>query len=70
MEAEKPKYRKVFLALSIGYYLVGSIVGGLITGYFLDKWLNTEPVFLLTLLIIGIGYGLYMTIRISLEIIK
>jgi F0F1-type ATP synthase assembly protein I len=65
---KKTDFKKYAMALSIGYYLIGSIVGGLISGVFIDKWLKTSPIFTLILLITGIIYGLYMTIKISMNI--
>jgi ATP synthase protein I len=40
--------------LGLGSYLATCIAGGPIVGYFLDRWLDTQPVFTL----IGLGLGL------------
>ncbi len=50
----------------IGFFIAGSIIGGLLGGLWVDEKLNTKPVFLITGLIIGIAfafYGVYNTIK-------
>jgi ATP synthase protein I len=42
---------------TIGLHLVSATVVGLVMGYYLDKWLGTEPWCLLIFLLIGIGVG-------------
>jgi ATP synthase protein I len=42
---------------TIGLQLVGSTVVGLAMGYFLDKWLGTDPWLLLLFLLLGIVAG-------------
>jgi ATP synthase protein I len=44
---------KVALALTVGTVLVANIVGGLLAGYMLDRWLGTSP----WLFIAGVGLG-------------
>ncbi len=44
---------KFALAMTVGTMLVANIAGGLVVGYFLDRWLNTAP----WLLIIGTVLG-------------
>ncbi|MFN7948863.1 MAG: AtpZ/AtpI family protein [Blastocatellia bacterium] len=41
------------LAMTVGTLLASNIVGGLVAGYFLDRWLNTAP----WLLIVGTVLG-------------
>jgi ATP synthase protein I len=46
---------KLALALTVGTLLSSNIVGGLLAGYFLDRWLKTGP----WLLIIGLLLGTF-----------
>jgi ATP synthase protein I len=39
--------------------LVGGAVVGVLGGYFLDRWLETSPWFLLGLSLVGISVGFY-----------
>ena len=43
----------------IGFFIAGSIIGGLLGGQWLDNKLNTEPAFLITGLILGIAFAFY-----------
>ncbi len=52
--------------LALGFQIAGSIVGGLIAGYYLDHWLGTAPLFTL---LFAIG-GLYGSLRILLWSLK
>jgi len=50
----------------IGFFIAGSIIGGLLGGLWLDNKLNTEPVFLIAGLILGIAFaffGVYNMVR-------
>ena len=53
--------------LRIGWIAVGCIVGGFALGYLVDRWLNTWPVFMLVLMLLGIVGGFYKAYR---EIMK
>lgn len=44
---------KFALAMTVGTLLASNIAGGLVVGYFLDRWLNTAP----WLLIVGTVLG-------------
>ncbi len=44
---------KLALALSVGTVLVSNIVGGIVVGYLLDRWLNTTPWLLLAGIVLG-----------------
>ncbi|HZS04663.1 MAG TPA: AtpZ/AtpI family protein [Blastocatellia bacterium] len=46
---------KLALALTVGTLISSNIVGGLLAGYFLDRWLGTGP----WLLIIGLLLGTF-----------
>ncbi|MDQ7031874.1 MAG: AtpZ/AtpI family protein [Desulfonauticus sp.] len=41
----------------IGIHLVSCTFVGLLLGYYLDKWLNTRPWFLIIFLLFGIAAG-------------
>jgi len=44
--------------LGIGWYVALCIGGGIIGGYFLDRWLDLSPVFTL----LGLGVGLTLAV--------
>ena len=46
---EAPFLRKAGLYVAIAFELPGTILGGLLVGYFLDRYLDTSPWFLITL---------------------
>ena len=48
---------------SLGIHLVLTIAVGVGAGYFLDKWLHTEPVFLFGLFLFGIFAGGRQVVR-------
>lgn len=43
------------MGLDLASQIIGCIIIGLLIGYFLDKWLNTTPLFLIIFLILGIA---------------
>jgi ATP synthase protein I len=50
----------------IGFFIAGSIILGVLGGLWLDNKLNSEPVFLIVGLILGIAvafYGVYNMLR-------
>ena len=52
-------WRKAGLASGLGFTLAISTFGGLAAGYFLDKYLNSSPIFTLTLFILGTAAWFY-----------
>jgi len=59
---EKEKKSKVYsflAAASFGLILLLSVVVGLLIGIFLDKWLNTAPLFTAVFTFIGMISGIY-----------
>jgi ATP synthase protein I len=44
---------KLGLALSVGSILAGNIVGGILAGYLLDRWLKTAPWLVVVGLVLG-----------------
>jgi|GEM_PF-1329347 len=49
----------VLRLLGFGWYFGLCIVGGVVGGYFLDKWLDTKPLFILIGLALGGAAGFY-----------
>lgn len=48
-----PEHSRLALALSVGTVISSNIVGGIIVGYLLDRWLGTAPVAITTGLVLG-----------------
>lgn len=59
----RPNLRKLAELSSLGLILPSSIAVGLFVGYFLDKWLDTDPVLLLVFTVLGIVSGLLSLAR-------
>ncbi|MDQ3013171.1 MAG: AtpZ/AtpI family protein [Acidobacteriota bacterium] len=53
MKAPNSKPSKLTLAFSLGGIITSNIVGGVVVGYLLDRWLKTAP----WLLLVGIVFG-------------
>jgi ATP synthase protein I len=49
----KPERSSLALALSVGGVITSNIGGGILIGYFLDRWLNTSPWLSVTGLVLG-----------------
>ncbi len=45
--------------------LIGGLVGGTLIGWLLDRWLGTEPVLLITLMVLGSVGGFWSIIKMS-----
>ena len=50
-------------ALELGLQFGSSVVVGLALGYYLDRWLGTEPVLLLVFMVFGFAAGMRSLIR-------
>ena len=50
--------RQFALAMELPFIIVATIGVGGVLGYFLDRWLHTEPIFMLLLGILGFIAGL------------
>ncbi|MGH9834507.1 MAG: AtpZ/AtpI family protein [Blastocatellia bacterium] len=60
--SDESEQSKLALAFSVGTIITSNIVGGIVVGYFLDRWLETKPWMIVTGAILGtIGafLGLY-----------
>lgn len=53
--------------IAIAYNFVGEVVLAILVGFFagwyLDKWLNTSPLFLILLMLAGVFGSIYLLIR-------
>jgi ATP synthase protein I len=47
--------------------LLGGLVGGSLIGWLLDRWLGTEPVLLITLMVLGTVGGFWSIIKMSMK---
>ncbi len=56
-------WRDSLVAISAGWDLAIPIFGGVLLGYYLDRWLGTGHVFTLGLLVLGVGIGYYNLAR-------
>lgn len=59
----RPDLRRLSELASLGLILPSSIAIGLFFGYFLDRWLGTDPWLLLTFTVLGIVSGLLSLYR-------
>lgn len=50
---------------SLAFQIVGTMVAGIAGGYYLDKYFNTSPVFLVSLLILSVISVLVIIIKTS-----
>jgi F0F1-type ATP synthase assembly protein I len=56
-------YRKLANISSLAMMLPASIAVGLFFGYWLDKWLGTDPWLLMIMTLLGVASGLISLIR-------
>lgn len=56
-------WREALFAMTIGWDLAIPIVGGVIVGYFVDRWLGTRYIFTLGLLTLGVTISFYNLAR-------
>ena len=56
-------YRKLADLSSLAMMLPASIAVGLFFGYWLDKWLRTDPWLLMIMTLLGVASGLISLIR-------
>jgi ATP synthase protein I len=52
--AQQSEQSKLALALSVGAVITSNVVGGLVAGYFLDRWLQTGPWLIVVGLVLGV----------------
>ena len=56
-EDKQQLYKSIGFLSSVGISLVASILIGLAMGVYLDRWLDTRPMFTLIMLLIGVISG-------------
>ncbi len=49
----------------LGFYLAAPLVGGIFIGLFLDNWLHTKPIFVLTGIVLGSIATFYNLIKLT-----
>ena len=66
METKRPEARQrggfwyeALRYTTLGWELALPIFGGVLGGYYLDRWLGTKPTFTLGLLTLGLGASVY-----------
>ena len=58
------------LVMQVGLTMAGSILFCLAIGYYLDKWLNTKPIFIILFILLGIVGGAVTVYRQIMEATK
>ena len=53
MNTSKPEQSKLVLAMTLGGVMSSNIIGGIIVGYALDKWLGTNPWMIIGGIVLG-----------------
>lgn len=56
-------WREALTSLTLGWDLALPIFGGVLAGYWLDRWLGTGHIFTLGLLVLGVAIGYYNVAR-------
>jgi ATP synthase protein I len=51
--SQQSEQSKLALAFSVGAIITSNIVGGILAGYLLDRWLETKPWLVVTGLVLG-----------------
>lgn len=51
--AQNSEQTKLALALSVGAVVASNVVGGIIVGYLVDRWLHTAPLWIVVGLVLG-----------------
>jgi|SRR5688572_28064838 len=64
-QARKPADANEQLGQRVLSYLLGGLLGGTLIGWLLDRWLGTEPVLLILLMVLGTVGGFWSIIKMS-----
>lgn len=54
--------------LNAGIEFTAPIIGGILAGYFIDQYFDTAPIFIILLLLLGVGAGILNIYKISQNI--
>lgn len=60
--------KQISIAMRLSTELVVSCVVGAVLGWYIDKWLDTKPIFFIILLILGIVSGIKTAINTSRQL--
>ena len=60
--------KQISIAMRISIELIIAVMIGAILGWYIDKWLDTKPIFLIILLILGIVSGIKTAITSSRQL--
>ncbi|MET3507360.1 AtpZ/AtpI family protein [Halalkalibacter oceani] len=60
---KRSPWRAMVLVSIISSYIVGGVIGGVFFGIWLDSKFSTQPLFLISFLLLGLATGLYGTYR-------
>jgi ATP synthase protein I len=63
MATKLPSLRGSWKYMAVGTDMVAATVVGALVGYWLDKWLGTEPWLLVIWFLLGVLAGFYMVYR-------
>ncbi len=59
--------RAMGVGMKVASELVANVLVGGLIGYYFDKWLGTEPAFLLIFLLLGVASGFWNVYRIAMR---
>ena len=62
---DEEENRKTGFAYAAGITLFASVAAGCLFGWFLDKWLGTQPWLLIVGIVLGSAAGLFEFVRLS-----
>ena len=62
-DSQAPFLRKAGLYLGVAFELPGTILGGIVIGYFLDKFLGTSPWLLIALTALAFAGAFFRLVR-------
>lgn len=62
-DSQTPILRRAGLYLGVAFELPGTIIGGLVVGYFLDRYLGTSPWFLIAVTAIAFAGAFVRLVR-------
>jgi F0F1-type ATP synthase assembly protein I len=61
-----PTWALALRLTGVGWFVAASVVIGIIGGYWIDRWLNTTPLFIIIGVVLGTTvafYGLYQMVK-------